>query len=58
MKLALTSAAVLLLSLSIQAQQQETKETAPPIQINGTFPSFSVIAGHKDRTEAGIGALA
>ena len=42
-----------LLTVSAQAQQSE----APPIFINGASPQIAVVAGHENRSEAGIGAL-
>jgi hypothetical protein len=69
MKIVLAIAAALLLTLPASAQEPKTvapktevpkieaKDNEPPIQINGVFPSISVVAGHKDRSEAGIGAL-
>jgi hypothetical protein len=59
MKKVLTIMAALLIGLSARAQESrsETKEKEPPIQVNGAFPSISVVAGHGDRSEAGIGAL-
>jgi hypothetical protein len=60
MKILLTIAAALLSGLSVRAQEPKTESVEkdpPPIQINGAFPSISVIAGQRERSEAGIGAL-
>ncbi len=43
----------LFLTVSAQAQQSE----APPIFVNGASPQIAVVAGHENRSEAGIGAL-
>lgn len=59
MKKLLTIATVALLCLPAQAQQPkvESAESTPPVQIGGAFPNIAVVAGHENRSEAGIGAL-
>lgn len=47
---------VLMLTAGV-AFAQETGRRDAPIQINGTFPNIAVVAGHGNRSEAGIGAL-
>lgn len=48
---------VCVLSSLALAQEVEKRSEVPPIQINGVFPNITVVAGHDNRSEAGIGAL-
>ena len=51
-RLLLTVSTLLVL---ISAQAQELKEPGSAIQIGGAFPQVAVVAGHENRSEAGIG---
>lgn len=42
-------------ALAVHAQAQQSE--APPIMVGGASPQIAVIAGHENRSEAGIGAL-
>jgi hypothetical protein len=59
MKRLLIIVGALLLATSARAQesQSKAKNEEPPVQINGVFPSLSVVAGSNNRSEAGIGAM-
>jgi hypothetical protein len=56
MKKYLVALAVLLVGALTSAQERKG-DPGGPINIGGVFPNISVVAGHANRSEAGVGAL-
>src|SRR6185369_16913532 len=56
MKKYLVALAVLLVG-ALTSSQERRSDPGKPINIGGVFPDIAVVAGHNNRSEAGVGAL-